>query len=53
MSQKKVNLLESKILTLESQHNSLEQYGRPNNTEITEIPDSIPNQNSRKKLWIF
>ena len=32
---KKVNALENKILTLESGHNSLEQYRRRNNIEIT------------------
>ena len=34
---KKVNVLESKILTLESDCNSLEQYGQRNNIEITGI----------------
>ena len=34
---KKINVLENKILTLESEHNSLEQYGRRNNIEITGI----------------
>ena len=39
---KKVNVLENKILTLESEQNSLEQYGRFSNIEITGIPDRIP-----------
>ena len=39
---KKVNVLENKVLTLESEHNSLEQYGRRNNIEITGIPDNVP-----------
>ena len=34
---KKINVLENKILTLESELNSLEQYGRRNNIEITGI----------------
>ena len=50
---KKANVLESKILTLESEHNLLEQYGRRNNIEITGIPYSVPNQNLEEKLWIF
>ena len=36
---KKVNTLENKILTFESEHSSLEQYGRCNNIENTGIPD--------------
>ena len=47
---KKVNVLENKILTLESERNSLEQYGRCNNIEITGIPDSIPSQNLEEKV---
>ena len=46
---KKVNVLENKILTLESEHNSLEQYGRRNNIEITGILDSVPEQNLEEK----
>ena len=47
---KKVNVLENKILTLESEHNSLEQYGRRNNIEITGIPDSVPDQKLEEKV---
>ena len=47
---KKINFLENKILTLESEHNSLEQYGRRNNIEITGIPDSVPDQNLEEKV---
>ena len=47
---KKVNVLENKILTLESEHNSLEQYECRNNIEITGIPDSVPNQNLEEKV---
>ena len=39
---KKVNVLENKVLTLESEHNSLEQYGRRNNIQITRIPNNVP-----------
>ena len=46
----KVNVLESKILTLESDHNSLEQYGQHDNIEITGIPDSVSNQNFEEKV---
>ena len=42
---KKVNVLENKVFTLESELNSLEQYGRRNNIEITGIPDNVPDQN--------
>ena len=49
-SQKKVNVLENKVLTLESEHNSLEQYGRRNNIEITGIPDNVPNQILEEKI---
>ena len=47
---KKVNVLENKILTLESEHNSLEQYGRRNNIENTGIPDSVSDQNLEEKV---
>ena len=47
---KKVNVLENKILNLESEHNSLEQYGRRNNIKITGIPDSVPDQNLEEKV---
>ena len=43
-------LLENKILTLESKHNSLEQYGLRNNIEITGILDSVSNQNLEEKV---
>ena len=47
---KKINVLENKILTRESEHNSLEQYGRRSNFGITGIPDSVPNQNLEEKV---
>ena len=47
---KKVNVLERKILTLESDHNVLDQYGQHNNTKITEIPKIISNQNIKEKV---
>ena len=37
-------------MTLESEHNSLEQYGRRNNIEITGIPDNVPDQNLEEKV---
>ena len=47
---KKVNVLESQILTLESDHNSLEQYQQHNNIEITGIPSSASDQNLEEKV---
>ena len=47
---KKVNVLENKVLTLESKHNSLEQYGRRNNIEIRGIPDNVRDQNLEEKV---
>ena len=47
---KKVNVLERKILTLESDHNVLDQYGQHNNIKITEIPKIISNQNIEEKV---
>ena len=44
------NVLENKALTLESEHNSLEQYGLQNNIEITGIPDNVPDQNLEEKV---
>ena len=47
---KKVNVLESKILILESDHKSLKQYGRRNNIEITGISGSFSDQNLEEKV---
>ena len=47
---KKVYVLENKILTLESEHNSLEQYGHLSNIKITGLPDSVPDQNLEEKV---
>ena len=47
---KKVNVLENNVSTIESEHNSLEQYGRRNNIEITGIPDNVPNQILEEKI---
>ena len=41
-SRKKVNVLENKVLILESDHNSPEQHGHYNNIKTTGIPDNIP-----------
>ena len=45
-----MNVLENKILTLESEHSSLKQYGRRNKIEITGIPDSVLDQNLEEKV---
>ena len=45
-----VNVLDTKVLTLEGEHNSLDWYGRRNNIKITGIPDNVPNQNLEEKL---
>ena len=47
---KKVNDLESKVISLESDHNSLEQYGGRNNIEICGILESLPDQNLEQKV---
>ena len=47
---KTVNVLENKVLTLERKHNSLEQFGRRNNSETFGIPDSILDQNLDEKF---
>ena len=47
---KKVSDLESKVISLESDHNSLEQYGRRNNIEISGILDTVPDQNLEQKV---
>ena len=47
---KKVNVLENKILTLESKQSSLEQYGRRNDIETTGIPRSVPDQNLEERF---
>ena len=47
---KNVNVLENKILTLESEHNSLEHYGRRNNIEIPGILISVPDQNLEERI---
>ena len=47
---KKVNVLENTISTLESDQNSLEQYGCHNNIKNIGIPDSVPDQNLEKKV---
>ena len=41
----KVDILQKKIIDLEIKSNSVEQYGRRNNLEITGIPDTITDDN--------
>ena len=43
----KVNNLENKV---EINENHLEQYGRRNNLEITEIPDDVSDKNLKEKV---
>ena len=46
----KINQLENKVISLEANTNSLEQYGRRNNLEISGIPDSISNNELEDKV---
>ena len=46
----KVNNLENKVMSLEINENHLEQYGRRNNLEITEIPDDVSDENLKEKV---
>ena len=47
---KKVSDLESKVISLESDYDSLEQYGRRHNIEICGILDSVLDQNLEEKV---
>ena len=47
---KTVNVLENKVLILESEPNSWEQYGRRNNIEISGIPDNVSDQILEEKV---
>ena len=46
----KINNLGKKVISLEENSNSLEQYGRRNNLEITEIPDDVEDQKLEEKV---
>ena len=46
---KKINNLEEKVIPLEGNNNSLEQYGRRNSLEITGIPSDVDDQNLEEK----
>lgn len=46
----KINQLENKVISLEANTNSLEQYGRRNNLEISGIPDSIGHNELEDKV---
>ena len=49
-----VSYLNKKVVSLEANHNILEQYGRRNNIEIAGIPDSVQdNQLEKKVIEIF
>ena len=47
---KRVSFLDKKVISLESRHNMLEQYGRRNNLEITGIPDSVPQRDLENEV---
>ena len=49
----KINNLEKKVISLEENSNSLEQYGRRNNLEITGIPNDTEDQNLEEKVLKF
>ena len=46
----KVSQLDKKIISLESRHNMLKQYGRRNNLEIAGIPNSVPQKDLESKV---
>ena len=48
--QKRGSVLDKKVISIESRHNILEQYGRRNNLEITGIPDSVPQRELENKV---
>ena len=45
-----VSYLSNRIVSLESNHNMLEQYGRRNNIEITGIPDTVEDNELENKV---
>ena len=45
-----VSDLNKKVVSLEANHNILEQYGRQNNIEITGIPDTVQDNQLENKL---
>ena len=45
-----VSYLNKRIISLESNHNMLEQYGRRNNIEITGIPDTVQDNELESKV---
>ena len=46
----KINNLDKKVITMEENSNSLDQYGQRNNLEITGIPDDVDDQNLEKEV---
>ena len=46
----RVSYLNKRIVSLESNHNMLEQYGRRNNIEITGIPDTVQDNELENKI---
>ena len=47
---KKASDLESKVISLECDHNSLEHYGWRSNVEISGILNTVPDQNLEQKV---
>ena len=48
-----VNDREGKVVSVESKTNSLKQYGRINNLEITGIPDTVKNNIPKENIQIL
>ena len=46
----RVSYLNKRIVSLESNHNMFEQYGRRNNIEITDIPDTVQDNELENKV---
>ena len=46
----KINNLDKKVISMEENSNSLDQYGQRNNLEITGIPDDVDDQNLEKEV---
>ena len=48
-----MSYLNKRIVSLESNHNMLEQYGRRNNIEITGIPDTVQDNELESKVTVI
>ena len=49
----RVSYLNKRIVSLEFNHNMLEQYGRRNNIEITGIPDTVQDNELESKVTVI